>query len=336
MQPFHATRRCFAVMFASALVLSCGDGADRANNNDKPVEPEKLSFAFQKQKEQTEQMKTDAEAVGKFLSDELGIPVNVVVPGNYEATVTAFNAGKLDIAYTDSIPYLYADHERGADILVAEVRSDATGKDRTDYDSIFVAAADSDVNSLDDVKANAGDLSICFTSRHSTSGFVMAYKRLVNEGIIEQGQKPEDVFKSVSYGGNYAAALQEVAAGRADVCAVSFYTMEGPKAEAAAYIDHETQEKLKIIARTPGVPTHVVFCADNLSDAWKRKISDALLKLSNEKSELLADVYGAKQFVKVEDDDAHVAGTIEAFKYLEGVGITTQRFMDEKIKGSSK
>ena len=237
--------------------------------------------------------------------------------------------GHVDIAYTDSIPYLYADHEKGADILVAEVRQDAKGKARTDYDSIFVVRADSDLGSFDDVKTKAKDLTMCFTSTHSTSGFVMAYKRLVTEGIAERGQQPGDVFKKAYYGGGYANALMEVAEGRADLCAVSFYTMEGPKAD--KYLDAETRNKLRILSRTPGVPTHVVFCKDDLSADWKEKITNALLKLSEEKSELLADVYGAKQFVAVEDDDQHVAGTIEAFTYLEGLGITTQKFMDEKI-----
>jgi len=332
MQRFRSIALTCACVLCLHTLAACDNGERGTGKTggapDAAAQPERLIFAFQKQKDPS-QIQADAEAVATFLTDALGVPVEVHVPGSYEATVQAFVSGRVDIAYTDSIPFLYADHEKGADILVAEVRADARGQDRTDYDSIFVVRDDSELSGIEGVKARADELSVCFTSRHSTSGFVMAYKRLVDEGVIEQGQKPEDVFASVSYGGGYVQALQEVADGRADLCAVSFYTMEGPKAD--RYLDADTRQQLRILARTPGVPTHVVFCDDALPADLKQRITDALLKLSREQPDRLADVYGAKQFVAVEDDEAHVAGTIQAFRYLEGVGITTRRFMEEKI-----
>jgi len=326
------------VVFAtlSAGLTGCGGGDEQAAGTGGDTDqaatstPERLVFAFQKQKD-PDQIQADAEAVAAFLTEQLDRPVDVRVPGSYGATVQAFISGNIDIAYTDSIPFLYADHERPADILVAEVRPDAEGTERTDYDSIFVVRDGSSLQSMEQIKARADELSICFTSRHSTSGFVMAYKRLVEEGILRKGQKPEDVFASVSYGGGYTQALQEVAHERADLCAVSFYTMEGPKAD--QYLPAETRAQLRILTRTPGVPTHVVFAADALSADLKQRITNALLKLSDEQPDRLADVYGAKRFVPVDDDMQHVAGTVQAFRYLDGLGITTQSFMREKIQG---
>jgi phosphonate transport system substrate-binding protein len=275
-------------------------------------DPQKLVFVFQKQKDPAS-LKEHSEKVAQFLTKELDMPVSTLVPLEYSASVQALASKTADIAYTDSIPYLIARREAGATILLAEQREDATGAMRTDYDSIFVVPADSPYKSMEDIKANAKNIRIAFTSRTSTSGYVMAYRRLVNEGILKPKQDPKDVFKSVDYSGSYTLALEAVASGRADICAVSFYTLEGPKA--GLYLPEETRNKLRVLTRTTGVPTHVIIARGGISNDLKTKITDALLKLSKEQPELLGDVYGAKSFVKV-DPDKHVQATVEAFEYL--------------------
>ncbi len=282
-------------------------------------DPEKLVFVFQKQKDPAK-LKEHADKVAQYLTKELGMPVSTVVPLEYSASVQALASKTADIAYSDSIPYLLARREAGATILLAEQRADAKGELRTDYDSIFVVGADSPYKSLEDIKANAGKVRIAFTSRTSTSGYLMAYSRLVKEGVLKPKQDPKEVFKSVDFSGSYTLALEAVAAGRADVCAVSFYTMEGPRA--GVYIPEETQKKLRIIARTPSVPTHVIMAREGISQPLKDKISQALLKLSGEQPDLLADVYGTKNLVKV-DPEKHVKATVEAFEVL---GVDPQTF----------
>ena len=64
---------------------------------------------------------------------------------------------------------------------------------------------DSPLKSIEDLKKNASDTSFVFTSPTSTSGYVFAYKRLVDEGLLKPKQEPKSVFKSVSFGGSYTA-----------------------------------------------------------------------------------------------------------------------------------
>jgi ABC-type phosphate/phosphonate transport system substrate-binding protein len=70
-----------------------------------------------------------------------------------------------------------------------------------------------------------------------------------------------------------------------------------------------------VLARTPGVPTHVISIRGDLSDDLKARVKAALLKLSREHGELLEDVYGTASFVEV-DEQAHVAASVEALEYL--------------------
>jgi phosphonate transport system substrate-binding protein len=220
---------------------------------------------------------------------------------------------KADFAYTSSLPFLLARRDGGAELLLVEQRTDNTGKVRTDYDSVFVVAKDSPLNTMSDLVRDSKSLRMVFTSPTSTSGYVFAYSRLVDEKLLEPRQDPKAVFKSVSFGGSYTKAIEEVLAGRGDVAAVSYYVVEGPEAE--AYLSPEQRSKTRILARTPGVPTHLISARAGLSMELKNKVKAALLRLSTEKPELLEDVYGTARFVEVEES-THLAKTVEAVDFL--------------------
>lgn len=250
-----------------------------------------LRVVFQKQKN-PEELESSTEKVGDKLSEALDIPVEVFVPTSYAASVQSLISGTADVAYVSSIPYLMADAEVDLEILLVEVRDN-----RTDYDSIYVVAEDSPYESLENVR----DKRMMFTSTTSTSGYVMAYSRLVNDGLLEAGEDPENFFESIAYAGGYDRALLSVVNGQADVCAVSYYTMEGPKAD--LYLNEEDRSKLRVLTRTPGVPTHLLCVRASLPEETKTKIRETLLNITESDPELLADVYGAAKFVEATEED---------------------------------
>ena len=291
-----------------------------ASVNVRAEDPTRLTILFQKQKDPA-QIKAHADQVAQYLSQQMGVEVQAFVPGAYSASVQALVSAKADLAYVSSVPFLLAQRDAGAELLLAEQRPDPQGAQRTDYDSIFVVAKDSNLTSMQDLVANAQDLRIAFTSTTSTSGYVMAYARLVNEGLLSAGQDAKDVFKSVVFAGSYSQALQQVLDGKADVCAVSDYTLEGPRAD--AYLDQTQRSRLRVLARTPGVPTHVICSRPGLSDGFKDRLVESLLKLGQEQPDLLANVYGANAFVKV-DPTSHLAAAVQAVQYL---GIPIESFV---------
>ncbi len=293
------------VASATVLGLICS-GATRAQD------PAELTFIFQKQKDPTK-IQADADTLAKTLSDKIGIPVKAVVPGDYSASVQAIVSKKADFAYVSSLPFMLARRDGNASLLLAEVRKDAAGKERTDYSSIFVVPKDSPLQSVDELLKKTKDLRIAFTSPTSTSGYIMPYYRFVKEGILEKRADPKTIFKSVAFGGSYTQALEQVLNGRADVACVSDYVLEGPKVD--TYLKPEQREKLRILGKTDGVPTHLICARDGLSDELKKKVKDALLKISEEKPELLADVYGASTFREV-DGRQHVQQAIDAIDFI--------------------
>jgi phosphonate transport system substrate-binding protein len=289
------------------FIAGCNDGNSAATEDAR-----ELVFIFQKQAD-PDAIKDNADRVAEYLGREIGIPVRAQVPGDYAASVQALINRKADIAYVSAMPFLLARRDGDATLLLAEQRTDPRGDKRTDYDSIFVVRADSPLQSLDDLAANAGSLRFCFTSSTSTSGYIVPYARLVREGLLQSRQDPASVFRQVTFGGGYTQALEQVATGRADVCAVSDYTMEGPRAD--VYLNPNQRQQLRILGRTPGVPTHLICARGGLSNELQDRIKAALIKLSDEHPELLADVYGASAFVEV-DEDEHVRLAVEAIEYI--------------------
>ncbi|WP_448582068.1 phosphate/phosphite/phosphonate ABC transporter substrate-binding protein [Thermaurantiacus sp.] len=269
-----------------------------------------LVFAFQPQKDPAGIRKA-ADEMTAALTERLGRPVEVMVPLAYAASVQALVSRRADIAWLSSLPFLLARRDGGAKLILAEVRTDTQGRARTDYDSVFVVPKDSILQNFADIKRNARNLRIIFTSSTSTSGFVFPYDRMIAEGMLKPKQPPEAAFRSVAYAGGYTQALEQLLAGRGDVCAVSDYTVEGPKR--AVYLPEAKQAQLRIVARTPGVPTHCVAVSSGLSPAEAKAVQAALLDMTKTNPALLSDVYGASG-LRVVDENRHVATTVRAIE----------------------
>ena len=71
---------------------------------------------------------------------------------------------------------------------------------------LFVVKKDSPYKSLQDLKGKR----MMFTSPTSTSGYVMAYSRLVDEGLLQPKENPNKYFGEVRFAGGYDRALLAV------------------------------------------------------------------------------------------------------------------------------
>jgi phosphonate transport system substrate-binding protein len=291
-------------VFLTILFTAVGTSSFYAQAEEKKP----LVFALQKQKDAAK-IKDSADAITQELSHALGREVKVLVPGEYSATVQALVSGHADVGYISSLPFLLAKRDGGAELLLVEERQDSKGKWRTSYDAVLVARRDAKFNNLEDIKTHAKSLRVVFTSHTSSSGYVFPFAFFREHGLLTQDQKPEDVFAQAGYAGGYSQALEQVIAGKADIAAVSGYTVEGD--ETAIYVSPEDRSKLKVVARISGVPTHIIATRAGLSAKERSDIAEALLRISKEKPELLAQIYGAARLVHA-DEDVHLEATRKA------------------------
>ena len=118
-----------------------------------------------------------------YLSEELGITYEVIVPKNYAATVKLFADGKLDIAYFGGLTFLQAHVATGAVPLV-------TRDIDLRYTSYFITR--SGERKFDPQQFKGRTLS--FGTRFSTSGHLMP-RHVLNELV----GSPEEFFSKVLY-----------------------------------------------------------------------------------------------------------------------------------------
>lgn len=267
-----------------------------------------LTLVLQKQKD-PDALKSAAEHIAQALEKELDRPVRVLIPGDYAATVQALIHQRADAGYLSSIPFLLARRDGGARLLLAEARPDQQGVARTRYEAVWVVRKDSPYRTLEEALAHSKTLRMAFTSSTSTSGYVFPLNDLIARGVLKKSEDPRQIFRSVAYAGGYTQALEQLLQGRADLAAVSGYTMEG--SSAAIYLDDTQRAKLRILERIPNVPTHLIAVGGELDAATADALKQALLKVSKRERALFSQVYGAEALVEVEED-AHVAPTVDA------------------------
>ena len=262
----------------------------------------KIVFSFQKQKNPME-LQSTSDRVARELTKTLSTPVEVVVPSSYGTTAQGLISGSVHVAYMDSLPFVLANRETDLEIIAVERR-----QGKTDYDSLVLVAKDSSIQTLADLKGKR----IAFSSQTSTSGFLFPFFRMLKDKNIASPKDLTQYFSQIVYAGGYDKALTALANGQVDAAAMSDYAFEGAKAD--LYGAAEQRAKLRVLTRTPGVPTHLIAVSKKLDPQVRAQIQLALLNLVKSQPELIASVYGAAELVKPGTKKSHVQATLDALK----------------------
>jgi phosphonate transport system substrate-binding protein len=138
-----------------------------------------------------------------YLSAELGVEAEYVPSVNYAAVVTAFTQGDLHLAFFGGLTGVQARLQNPGAQAIAQRENDAK------FHSKFIVQSDLPINSLEDLKAHASDLTFTFGSESSTSGHLMPRHFLTEAGI-----DPDADFKSPpNYSGSHDLTWQLVEGG---------------------------------------------------------------------------------------------------------------------------
>jgi phosphonate transport system substrate-binding protein len=278
-----------------------------------PVEPviaqnlSRLKIVFPGRADSTD-LQRKANAVARFLSQELGMPIDAVVADD-TAAVEALRANRADVAFLSSRPALQAEKLANAKLYLAEVRPGYSGGKT--YRSVFVVRQDSPLQRKSTRQASLAQLrgkKIAFTSPTSGSGFIFPVGELVKQGFVPNRDRLTNFFSQVTYGGSYSGALQSLLRRQADVAAVSEYALRAP------YVTEAEAKQLRVLADIPGVPAHGVAIDDDVPAPLRQRLVTALQKLNDPaNNSLLRDLYNATSLVPV-NHDRHLAPMREALQ----------------------
>jgi phosphonate transport system substrate-binding protein len=215
-----------------------------------------------------------------YLSEALGVPVKLIVPKDYKATIEGLGNGSFDFAIFGAVAYVQAHKKFGA---IPLVQRDIDKQ----FHSLFITQAGSSINSIADLKGKR----FAFGDVVSTSGHIMPYRSIVKAGI-----NPDKDLQWTRFTGSHAATVQAVAAGIADAGSADETVFKAMVADGKV-----DASKLRVFYTTPPFVDYVWAARKDVDAATQKKFTDAFLRLAPGRDGAVLQVLRATHYVAAAD-----------------------------------
>ena len=214
--------------------------------------------------EDSRAMVRQSQPILDIVAHHTGMKVEAFVGSDYNATIEALRAGHVDVALLGPFSYVLATTVAPVEAFAVTVIARTM---QPSYKSIIIAAKDSPINSLADIKGHT----FAFVDPGSTSGFMVPSAAFIKLGIT-----PEKDFKQVMYSGGHDATIVAVGSGKVEAGSVADRIYERGCAKGLADCN-----KLKIVWTSPAIPNDPLLYRKNLPEETKKKIREAFASVKN-------------------------------------------------------
>lgn len=297
MKPINARILSLLSALLSLLFLA-GCAPDTASSN---ASLQKIVIALEPDKD-PDAMLEDRRAIEHYLTESTGKPAEATVPISSAVIYEGLKNGSIDVAYLSSTAAAKLVQTGDVDILLAEL---IDGK--PSYQSYWIGLKGAPYTEVADLEGQP----IAFSSRTSTSGFLIPTWDLYQQGLIDIETGPEGFFGegNVYYGVGYVSAAERVLDGTAEAAAVSYYVLEKDK-----HLSAEQRARLKVIDTQGPVPSHVIVIRNAINEADRAKLRESFLAMNTEATELRDRIFGAP--LAPATAEAHLKSTLEALELM--------------------
>jgi phosphonate transport system substrate-binding protein len=261
----------------SVILMTACTGPDKAASLDPNAWPEALNMAYSPSSENPEARETFYNEIATYLSDYVGVPVELFQTSSYGPVIEAMRAKKIDIAQGGSFSYMIAAEKAGAEPLVTMGFKNEDGSFMHGiYYSVIAVPKDSEIDSIEELKANAKDITFSFTDAASTSGHLIP-----RDGIEQNGINPDEMFKRVVFTQSHLNSIMTIVAGKVEAGALqeSAFTRLAEKGKV-------NLDDIKIIWRSEPINRGPVLTRRDLPRSLKEKIRSAFLDMKEIAPEL--------------------------------------------------
>ncbi len=198
------------------------------------------------------------------MSEKMGVTVNPYFATDYAGVIQAMRFGKVDVAWYGNKSAMEAVDRAGGEIFAQTV--DVNGN--PGYWSLLITHKDNtNINSVDDVLANAKELTFGNGDPNSTSGFLVpSYYVWARNGV-----EPKDIFKR-TLNSNHETNALSVATKKVDIATNNTENM--------ARIEENFPDKfanIKVIWKSPLIPSDPIVWRKDLDSATKAALYDFMM-----------------------------------------------------------
>jgi phosphonate transport system substrate-binding protein len=218
----------------------------------------------------------------RYLEEQLGRPVTLVIPTSYDATVERLGNGSLDVAHLGGLTYVKA-HDRYG--VIPLVQRDVDQR----FHSLLITRAQTGIKKLKDLNGKT----FCFGDVNSTSGHLFPYLAMKQAGILVYKD-----LKSFRYTGSHAATAQAVAAGVCDAGSLDetvYHSMvaDGKIAGVQMHVFHTT----------PPFADYVWVARKDLDAHVQKELTAAMLRLQPGQNDAVLAILRGTHYVEANDDE---------------------------------
>jgi phosphonate transport system substrate-binding protein len=211
----------------------------------------------------------------RYLEQQMGMPVKLVIPTNYNATVEGLGNGSLDVAYLGGLTYVKA-HEVYGVVPLVQRQVDQQ------FHALLITRKSTGIKSLADLKGKT----FCFGDINSTSGHMFAYLAMKQAGVFKD-------LKSTHYTGSHTATGEAVAAG---VCDAG--SLDETVYRSMISTNKIPGDQMRVFYTTPPFVDYVWAARKDLSPAVQQKLAAAFMRLQPGRDTAVLDILRGKHFVK--------------------------------------
>lgn len=287
-------RTIVALSAVSLAATACGDAPGDPTAPGGAEDEQVLSIGAIPDQDPEELQRT-YETIADYLSEELDVQVEYVPVTDYTASITTFQRGDMHLVFFGGLSGVQARDQVDGAVPLAQRDVDA------EFESVFVANADTDVDPIDGVDGLTAlaDHAFTFGSESSTSG------RLMPEHFLsEAGVTLDDFAGEVGFSGSHDATARLVEEGTYEVGVVNAELWDD-RVEAGSFDTDQVQE----VFRTPTYHNYHWLARPDLDeefgDGFTERARDALLALDgdDEDQREILDLFQANSFIPTEAEN---------------------------------
>lgn len=213
-----------------------------------------------------------------YLSEKLGMDVNVTLATDYSTIVEAMASGKVDLGIMPPAAYVQARNLDAAEAILSSqlVKYDEDTEEpiEGEYTSTFkgevLVKADSDMESLEDLKGKK----IATLSPNSASGYIYPVAEMKDLGI---DPLTDCTLTTVN---DIPSEMTAVLNGQQDAC----FVFQGARyVFSSKFTDYDLYKDLKVLYLTDGdIPNDAIAVQPSMDDDLKAQIKDVFLNMADD------------------------------------------------------
>ncbi len=238
------------------------------------------------------------EPLADYLSEKIGIKINLKILPRYGNIVDNFVSSGLDGAFFGSFTYTLAHAKLGVKVLARPVNIDGTST----YHGFIFVRKDSGIKTAKDMEGKI----FAFVDKATTAGYLLPLAYFKKYGIKDY----KTYLKESYFTGTHEYAIYDVLNKKADIGAAKNTVFQR-----LADIDSRIPNELVILESSPDVPENGLAVREDLDDSIKKKLKIALINIHNDPDgrDVLKD-FGAQMFIETTDDDY-----LNVYRYIKKI-----------------